>query len=200
MSLIRSPLGESSYLQKLTCILRYGLSPWYQYSFMDFLILHFFPVDFRYSPLAEFANSSQLAGVRPLQHDSRFWVKTVSKMHVTTGPSRRRISRISVTHDLWVYWESHSGRDISKVRDLSPSGLFLETRARKREGEMLNLHFLVQEGQIRAEAVVRHAISGRGLGMKISSVPTQDAPHLIRLISRLRENPLPPQAPPRQKP
>jgi hypothetical protein len=116
-------------------------------------------------------------------------------MRVTTGPSRRRISRISVAQDLWVYWESLSGRGISKVRDLSPSGLFLETRARKREGDLLQLHFLVQEGTIRAEAVVRHASSGHGLGMKINSVPAQDAPHLLRLISRLRENPVPPREP-----
>jgi hypothetical protein len=73
------------------------------------------------------------------------------------------------------------------VKDLSPSGLFIETRARKREGDLLNLHFLVQEGQIRAEAIVRHASSGRGLGMKINSVPSQDAPHLHRLLMRLRE-------------
>ncbi len=116
-------------------------------------------------------------------------------MQVTTGPSRRRTSRIPVAHDLWVYWESPSGRDISKVRDLSPSGLFLETRARKREGDLLKLHFLVQEGQIRVEAVVRHAASGVGLGMKINSVPTQDAPQLRRLLTRLRENPAPPHVP-----
>jgi hypothetical protein len=58
---------------------------------------------------------------------------------------------------------------------------------------LMNLHFLVQEGQIRADAVVRHAATGRGLGMKISSVPSQDAPHLHRLLTRLREAPKPPQ-------
>jgi hypothetical protein len=47
---------------------------------------------------------------------------------------------------------------------------------------------------------VRHASCGDGLGMKINSVPTQDAPHLIRLISRLRENPVPPRAPLTPKP
>jgi PilZ domain-containing protein len=122
----------------------------------------------------------------------RSWVKTVSTMQVTTGPSRRRTSRILITHDLWVYWESNNGRDISRVKDLSPSGLFIETRARKREGELLNLHFLVQEGQIRAEAIIKHAASGRGLGMKINSIPTADAPHLHRLLMRLREAPKPP--------
>jgi len=95
--------------------------------------------------------------------------------------------------DVWVYWESAPYRDISRVRDLSPSGLFLETRARKKEGELVRLHFLVQEGQIRAEAEVRHiAQNGRGFGMKINSVSSQDAPHLRRLLSRLRENPLAP--------
>jgi hypothetical protein len=97
------------------------------------------------------------------------------------------MSRISIANDVWVYWESSSGRDVSRVKDLSPSGLFIETRARKREGDLMNLHFLVQEGQIRAEAVVRHAEAGRGVGMKINSVPSQDAMHLHRLLLRLRE-------------
>ena len=120
-------------------------------------------------------------------------MNTVSTSYSTTGPSRRRSSRIPAIEDVWVYWESAPYRDISRVRDLSPSGLFLETRARKKEGELVRLHFLVQEGQIRAEAEVRHvAENGRGLGMKINSVSTQDAPHLRRLLSRLRENPLAP--------
>ena len=108
-------------------------------------------------------------------------------MQVTTGPSRRRMSRIPIVQDLWVYWESAPYRDISRVRDLSPSGLFLRTPARKREGELVRLHFLVQEGPIRAEAVVRHAEPGHGLGMKISSISSQDAPQMQRLFSRLRE-------------
>jgi PilZ domain len=118
----------------------------------------------------------------------RHWVKTVSTMQVTTGPSRRRSSRIPALDDVWIYWESHPYRDVSRIRDLSPGGLFLETRARKQEGETVRLHFLVQEGQIRAEAVVRHVIEGRGFGMKIESLTSQDAPQLRRLLSRLREN------------
>jgi hypothetical protein len=125
-----------------------------------------------------------------LQRVTRFaraWVKTVSTMHVTTGPSRRRSSRITAIDDVWIYWESDRLRDISRVRDLSPSGLFLETRARKKEGELFRLHFLVQEGQIRAEAVVKHVVAGHGLGMKIESLSSQDAPQMSRLLSRLRE-------------
>ena len=142
-----------------------------------------------------------LGGYRLATFESRvvYRVITVGTMQVTTGPSRRRTSRIPVSsdifNDVWVYWESVSGRDasrlrdISRVKDLSPSGLFIETRARKHEGDLLNLHFLVQEGQIRAEAVVKHNSTGRGLGMKINSITTQDAPHMHRLLMRLREPP-----------
>ena len=120
-------------------------------------------------------------------------MKTVGTMQPITGPSRRRSSRIPAIDDVWVYWESAPYRDISRVRDLSPSGLFLETKARKKEGELVQLHFLVQEGQIRAEAEVRHVSpNGCGFGLKINSLTTQDAPHLRRLLSRLRENPLAP--------
>lgn len=108
-------------------------------------------------------------------------------MQVITGPSRRRTSRIP-SSDVWTYWESLPHRDVSRVRDLSPGGLFLETAARKKEGELLRLHFLVQEGQIRAEAVVRHVVAGRGLGVQIESLSTQDAPQMKKLLSRLREN------------
>lgn len=118
----------------------------------------------------------------------RFWVTTVSTMQVMTGHSRRRSSRIPALDDVWIYWESPPYRDVSRIRDLSTGGLFLETRARKKEGELVRLHFLVQEGQIRAEAVVRHVIAGRGLGMKIESLSSQDAPQLKRLLSRLRES------------
>jgi hypothetical protein len=117
-------------------------------------------------------------------------------MQATTGPSRRRTSRIPIAQDLWVYWESPPYTDISRVRDLSPSGLFMETRARKREGEMVRLHFLVQEGQIRAEAMVRHADPDRGLGMKICSVSSQDTSQLNRLLSRLRQTAGSPPVPP----
>ena len=122
-------------------------------------------------------------------------MKTVSTLQVTTGPSRRRTPRILVDQDLWVYWESHSYRDVSRVRDLSPTGLFLETHSRRREGELVTLHFLVQEGRIRADAVVRHVAPGRGFGMKINSISTQDAPQLQKLIVRLQEKPFLPKPP-----
>jgi hypothetical protein len=48
------------------------------------------------------------------------------------------------------------------------------------------LDFLVQEGQIRAEAVVRHFEPSNGLGLKFTVVTEQDWPHLAALLTRLR--------------
>jgi len=53
-------------------------------------------------------------------------------------------------------------------------------------GAKANLHFLVEEGQIRAEAVVRHVKPGRGLGLQFISVREEDRRHLADLMKRLR--------------
>jgi hypothetical protein len=49
-------------------------------------------------------------------------------------------------------------------------GLFIETPKAKHVGATTKLYFLVEEGQIRADAVVRHVKSGCGLGLKFNAV------------------------------
>jgi hypothetical protein len=85
-----------------------------------------------------------------------------------------------------VYWQCHGREDISSVRDISMGGMFLETPQPKAEGVLTRLHFLVQEGQIRADAVVRHTKSGEGLGLRFIALNEQDGPKLAALLSRLR--------------
>jgi hypothetical protein len=69
---------------------------------------------------------------------------------------------------------------------MSMGGLFIETPEPKAEGVLTRLNFLVQEGQIRADAVVRHAESGVGLGLKFTALSAQDRPKLAALLTRLR--------------
>ena len=69
---------------------------------------------------------------------------------------------------------------------MSMGGLFIETPQPRAEGILTRLHFLVQEGQIRADAVVRHAKSGVGLGLKFTALSEQDRPNLAALLTRLR--------------
>jgi len=46
--------------------------------------------------------------------------------------------------------------------------------------------FLVKEGQIRADAIVRHTRPGIGLGLKFTALSEQDRPKLAALLNRLR--------------
>jgi hypothetical protein len=69
---------------------------------------------------------------------------------------------------------------------LSLGGLFVETQAARGVGSTVNLEFLVQEGQIRADAVVRRVEPGYGLALKLTAVIEEDRPRLEALINRLR--------------
>jgi len=69
---------------------------------------------------------------------------------------------------------------------MSMGGLFIETPEPRAEGVLTRLHFLVQEGQIRADAIVKHAKSGVGLGLKFTALSEQDRPKLATLLTRLR--------------
>jgi hypothetical protein len=69
---------------------------------------------------------------------------------------------------------------------MSMGGLFIETPRPRAAGVLTRLHFLVQEGQIRADAIVKRAESGVGLGLRFTALSEQDRPKLAALLNRLR--------------
>ena len=104
----------------------------------------------------------------------------------TTVPSRRRMMRLPATRDVWVYWECGGRADVSRVRDLSTGGIFIETAWRRTKGEVVRVHFLVQEGQITLDGVVAQAQPSQGLGLKFQTVATKDISKLTLLLDRVR--------------
>jgi hypothetical protein len=103
------------------------------------------------------------------------------------------ISRIETTDDVWVLWRCEGRHDISRACDLSVGGMFLSITVPPPVGSKAKLEFLVQEGQIRAEAVVRHHIHAGGLGLKFTAIADQDCPRLVALINRVRASSSTPQ-------
>jgi len=65
-------------------------------------------------------------------------------------------------------------------------GLFVETEEARDVDTKVRLDFLVQEGKIRAEAVVRHVKPGSGLGLRFTALTAEDGPRLTALMTRLR--------------
>jgi len=104
-------------------------------------------------------------------------------------PSRRHYPRVEKPQGVWVYWNYKGRKDTSPVRDLSTGGLFVETEEAPDLDAPIRLDFLVQEGQIRAKAVVRHAKPGNGLGLKFTALTEEDGPRLTALMTRLRSLP-----------
>ncbi len=106
------------------------------------------------------------------------------------GPiySRRLASRVATPEGVWVYWRCNGMDNVSRVRDLSAGGLFIDTAVTRPLGEKAKLDFLVQEGQIRTEAVVRHIRPSGGLGLKFTAITEEDCPHLIALMRRVHKS------------
>ena len=107
-------------------------------------------------------------------------------MRPSNVPSRRFTSRVYAPGDVWVYWKCQGREDVSQVRNMSMGGLFIETPLLRPAGTATRLDFLVAEGQIRADAVVRHVAAGAGLGLKFTALTEQDRPKLAALLTRLR--------------
>jgi PilZ domain len=103
-------------------------------------------------------------------------------------PSRRHYPRVETPDGVWVYWNCKGREDTSQVRDLSMGGLFVKTQEARDVDMTIRLDFLVQEGQIRAEAVVRHVKPGRGLGLKFTALTEEDGPRLTALMTRFRSS------------
>lgn len=102
--------------------------------------------------------------------------------------SRRLTSRVETQEGLWVLWRCHGREELSRVRNLSGGGLFIATPNPQPVDAKAKLNFLAQEGQIRADAVVRHEKPHEGVGLKFTAVPEEDCPRLAALIARLRSS------------
>jgi|ERR1700682_980932 hypothetical protein len=101
------------------------------------------------------------------------------------SPARRFNSRVETPEGVWVYWSCGGRDDTSRVRNVSLGGLFIETRKPMVVDAKTKLEFLVQEGQIRADALVRHVNPSRGVGLKFTAVRIGDRSHLAALLNRL---------------
>lgn len=98
---------------------------------------------------------------------------------------RRRTLRVQAGESVYVFWSCHGRDGLAHVRDLSRGGLFIESPFEQNLDASVILHFLADEGQIRANAVVRHVRPGHGLGLKLIAINEQDCQRLAGLIQRV---------------
>jgi hypothetical protein len=111
--------------------------------------------------------------------------RAAQSMLQTMSCFRRHTSRVEAKESVYALWTCGGREGLSRVRDLGPGGLFMESPVEENLGALVTLHFLADEGQIRASAEVRHAKPGQGVGLKFIAINGHDCPHLAALIRRL---------------
>jgi len=74
---------------------------------------------------------------------------------------------------------------MSKVQDVSVGGLFIETLKVCKVDTPIELHFLVEDGEIRATATVRYVSANRGMGLQFKAVRSEDQERFSLMIKRL---------------
>lgn len=99
--------------------------------------------------------------------------------------SRRHHKRVETPQGVWVFWRCGRTEDTSRVKDLSVGGLFIETRKVCPVDATVELHFLVEDGEIKANATVRYVKAGNGLGLQFKTVRNEDQVRFAAMIKRL---------------
>ena len=115
--------------------------------------------------------------------------RATESMPQTVAGVRRHTWRVEASEAVYAFWSCDGGGGLSRVCDLSLGGLFMESRVEENIGAPVKLHFLADEGQIRASAEVCHARPGQGLGLKFIAINGQDRQRLAALIKRLGASP-----------
>ncbi len=99
--------------------------------------------------------------------------------------SRRHNKRVETPQGVWVLWRCGRTEDTSRVRDLSVGGLFIETLKVCSVDATVELHFLVEDGEIRANATVRYVKAGIGIGLQFKTVRSEDQGRFSTMVKRL---------------
>jgi hypothetical protein len=107
-------------------------------------------------------------------------------LKAVASASRRCESRIEIPDGVWIIWRCSGREMVSTVQNISPGGLFVECASPRPPGATAEVHFLVPEGKIAGEAVVKHSQTGRGIGLRFTRILETDRMRMVGLIKRLR--------------
>jgi PilZ domain-containing protein len=93
-----------------------------------------------------------------------------------TGPAPgypvRVARRLATHHDLEIYYEGHSEAVPTRVPDISPQGMFINTPRHFAEGTVLKVKFRLDRSnyEVQARAEVRYCLDGVGIGIEFTDI------------------------------
>jgi len=102
------------------------------------------------------------------------------------GKENRRSARVAVSLGLWVAWQADGPRHVSRVRDLSAGGVFIQTNVAVPIGSELELLFALPEGETRVDGIVRYVDGTNGIGVEFTKMGSGDRARVDQLLRRLK--------------
>jgi hypothetical protein len=102
------------------------------------------------------------------------------------GKENRRTARVAVSRGLWVAWQADGPRHVSRVRDLSAGGVFIQTNVAVPIGSELELLFALPEGETRVDGIVRYVDGTNGIGVEFTTMGSGDRARVDQLLRRLK--------------
>lgn len=97
----------------------------------------------------------------------------------------RRYPRVCLPHGMFVAWYGGGQHEVSRVGTLGMGGLFIFAADPPDIGTSIRLAFEVPGGEVKAEAIVRSAKPGEGMGVEFQKLGYRDRMLLQHLIKRL---------------
>ena len=84
-----------------------------------------------------------------------------------------------------IAWEYSRIRKVSFYSQLALAGLFISTPEPPSDGSFIKLFFEIPGGEVRANAFVRNAQPGKGMGVEFTTMGQESRAKLTKLIASL---------------
>ena len=98
---------------------------------------------------------------------------------------KRRYPRVGLQRGMHVAWQGVGERVVSRIVTVGLGGLFIKVSEPPPVGDVIRLYFEVPGGEIRARAVIRNSIQGKGMGIEFTAMGPEARGRLNQLLRRL---------------
>jgi len=114
----------------------------------------------------------------------QFWTR-LEEQGKEPGAEKRKRPRITLPRGMSIRWRGRGEPMISRVQTISAGGLSIAAPEPPPNGELLHVSFEVPAGGISAQAIVRHAHKGEGMGVEFVAMPDLARDRLEDLMQKL---------------
>jgi PilZ domain len=101
------------------------------------------------------------------------------------APDQRRYPRVKPPQSVVVAWQAGTRRGVSFVDNICVGGLFVRTKESIPLRSLIQILLDLPVGQVRARAIVRRVLEGRGIAVEFIAMDPSDRARLLQQVKAL---------------